>query len=239
MALGATLPLHLAFGMGAVDKKRRNTGSLTVARNFLILTSCFLLGLFSIKLLKDKFLSKSSFVRLSAGDSPQRCPPLSITGGICNCTTASTVGGPPEPLSSNPRSLTLNPDGKAESSFLENSSQPRPDLLLFVGILSGRGYRHRRLAVRESWANRCQVPGVSVCRFILSEDEETPQVPIGRSCKAGTLGLNLALMFPVKFFPYHVFTGTKLLMAIVQGLVSIFRGCWAEACVPHQPSDFG
>ncbi|CAL5223668.1 g6216 [Coccomyxa viridis] len=50
------------------------------------------------------------------------------------------------------------------------------DVLLFVGILSGRGYRHRRLAVREAWANQCQKPGVSVCRFMLSEDEVTPQV---------------------------------------------------------------
>ena len=50
------------------------------------------------------------------------------------------------------------------------------DVFLFVGILSGRGYRHRRLAVREAWANRCQVSGVSVCRFILSQDEMTPQV---------------------------------------------------------------
>jgi hypothetical protein len=49
------------------------------------------------------------------------------------------------------------------------------DVLLFVGILSGRGYRHRRLAVREAWANQCQKPGVSVCRFMLSEDEVTPQ----------------------------------------------------------------
>ena len=57
------------------------------------------------------------------------------------------------------------------------------DVLLFVGILSGRGYRHRRLAVREAWANQCQRPGVSVCRFMLSEDEVTPQasIPLLRS----------------------------------------------------------
>ena len=54
------------------------------------------------------------------------------------------------------------------------------DVLLFVGILSGRGYRHRRLAVREAWANQCQKPGVSVCRFMLSEDEVTPQASILR-----------------------------------------------------------
>eukprot|EP00887_Chlorella_sp_A99_P007749 scaffold20.g7749.t1 len=51
-----------------------------------------------------------------------------------------------------------------------------PELFLFIGILSGRGYRHRRLAVREAWASRAQVPGLVVCKFILSEDERTPQV---------------------------------------------------------------
>ena len=68
------------------------------------------------------------------------------------------------------------------------------DVLLFVGILSGRGYRHRRLAVREAWANQCQMPGVSVCRFMLSEDEVTPQVrakvlalliPHSLACRSG------------------------------------------------------
>lgn len=51
-----------------------------------------------------------------------------------------------------------------------------PSLFLFSGILSGRGYRHRRLAVREAWANKAQIANVSVARFILSEDERTPQV---------------------------------------------------------------
>ncbi|KAK9815952.1 hypothetical protein WJX72_012497 [[Myrmecia] bisecta] len=49
-------------------------------------------------------------------------------------------------------------------------------VFLFIGVLSGRGYRHRRLAVREAWANDAQVPGLSAVRFILSEDERTPQV---------------------------------------------------------------
>ena len=31
-------------------------------------------------------------------------------------------------------------------------------------------------AVREAWATGCQQKGVAVCRFILSEDEITPQV---------------------------------------------------------------
>lgn len=51
-----------------------------------------------------------------------------------------------------------------------------PKLFLFIGILSGRGYRHRRLAVREAWSNKAQVPGEVVSKFILSEDERTPQV---------------------------------------------------------------
>ena len=33
--------------------------------------------------------------------------------------------------------------------------------------------RHRRLAVREAWAASAQVPGVSVARFILTEEEHT------------------------------------------------------------------
>ena len=33
-----------------------------------------------------------------------------------------------------------------------------------------------RRVVREAWATGCQQKGVAVCRFILSEDEITPQV---------------------------------------------------------------
>ncbi len=32
------------------------------------------------------------------------------------------------------------------------------------------------VVVREAWATGCQQKGVAVCRFILSEDETTPQV---------------------------------------------------------------
>ena len=60
-----------------------------------------------------------------------------------------------------------------------------PKLFLFIGILSGRGYRHRRLAVREAWANQAQIPGQVVAKFILSEDERTPQVGGVGSMHAG------------------------------------------------------
>ena len=62
-----------------------------------------------------------------------------------------------------------------------------PKLFLFIGILSGRGYRHRRLAVREAWANQAQIPGQVVAKFILSEDERTPQVGGGGACRQAFL----------------------------------------------------
>ncbi|CAL8469155.1 g8696 [Coccomyxa elongata] len=64
----------------------------------------------------------------------------------------------------------------AHLSSTNGQASKLDDTLLFVGIISGRGYRHRRLAVRDAWASRCQVPGVSVCRFILSDDEVTELV---------------------------------------------------------------
>jgi len=55
-------------------------------------------------------------------------------------------------------------------------SSPSESVMLFIGILSGRGYRHRRQAVRDAWVSKCQVQGVSACRFILSQEEVTPLV---------------------------------------------------------------
>jgi len=51
-----------------------------------------------------------------------------------------------------------------------------PKVFLFIGILSGRGYRHRRLAVREAWSAGCNHPPAVVSKFVLSADEATPQV---------------------------------------------------------------
>jgi hypothetical protein len=88
-----------------------------------------------------------------------------------NCGHGSLAGG------------GVGAQSHVQSSPLESGSSgagsPQgelPQLFLFIGILSGRGYRHRRLAVREAWSNRAQVPGQVVARFILSEDERTPQV---------------------------------------------------------------
>lgn len=53
-----------------------------------------------------------------------------------------------------------------------NTSSPVVQVMMALCLL----HRHRRLAVRDAWASRCQVPGVSVCRFILSDDEVTELV---------------------------------------------------------------
>lgn len=63
-----------------------------------------------------------------------------------------------------------------ESGSVALAAAAGEPLFLFIGILSGRGYRHRRLAVRESWSGKAQIPGVVVSKFVLSEDERTPQV---------------------------------------------------------------
>lgn len=66
----------------------------------------------------------------------------------------------------------------ATSSLTAGAPAPaqRPRIFLFIGILSGRGYRHRRMAVRGAWASKAQVEGQVVTKFVLSEDERTPQV---------------------------------------------------------------
>ena len=52
--------------------------------------------------------------------------------------------------------------GHAQKSALQQGAaggdaRPLEDILLFIGALSGRGYRHRRLAVRDAWSRQCQV----------------------------------------------------------------------------------
>lgn len=81
-------------------------------------------------------------------------------------------------LSQYPADLPGNSSAAAAQLLRAETKGNLPSLFLFTGVLSGRGYRHRRLAVRESWSNKAQQPGVSLTRFILSEDERTPQVSV-------------------------------------------------------------
>jgi len=83
-------------------------------------------------------------------------------------------------LQSNRRALgctgaNCNTSSQSPSTSLDVQTNKKK-LFLFVGILSGRGFRHRRTAARTAWTKAAQQPGLVVCKFILSEDERTPQV---------------------------------------------------------------
>ena len=124
----------------------------------------------------------------------------------CNCTQQGAQSQQLSALAGSLAQETVDKVlGAANSSdpaeqTVRVTGEPLPSLFLFVGILSGRGYRHRRLAVRwgscpahlpaaelarqtldtcvsrESWANLATQSGDAACRFILSQDEVTPQV---------------------------------------------------------------
>lgn len=109
------------------------------------------------------------------------CPPAA-GNPPCNCSSVAS-----ESARLNQHAAQLSQESVHKVLRAANSTDPGdqtvrvnsvtlPSVFLFVGILSGRGYRHRRLAVREAWANLAQESGEAVCRFILSEDESTPQV---------------------------------------------------------------
>lgn len=109
------------------------------------------------------------------------CPPAA-GNPPCNCSSVAS-----ESARLNQLAAQLSQESVHKVLRAANSTDPGdqtvrvnsvtlPSVFLFVGILSGRGYRHRRLAVREAWANLAQESGEAVCRFILSEDESTPQV---------------------------------------------------------------
>lgn len=98
-----------------------------------------------------------------------------------NTVLSSAQGGSLSEQQAGKRSAPDKAEAEASSTGLTAqevlvNEDTLPSLFLFSGILSGRGYRHRRLAVREAWANKAQIANVSVAKFILSEDERTPQV---------------------------------------------------------------
>ena len=102
-------------------------------------------------------------IQQTSGSHPAPCPP---------CTQSTAAGNQHTPLniSTHSSGARANDTGLAAQA-LNSTGEALPSLFLFTGVLSGRGYRHRRLAVREAWANKAQIPGVPVARFILSEDE--------------------------------------------------------------------
>ncbi|KAK9826219.1 hypothetical protein WJX74_000688 [Apatococcus lobatus] len=140
----------------------------------------FLLVLSIFQFRSSSFRYGSSDPRrlLASGDSLQRacetckCPP---SASSAQADLASKLAGT---LTSQTAAAVLDAANSTDPALqtVRVNEDSLESLFLFVGILSGRGYRHRRLAVREAWGNRAQVPGISAARFILSEDERTPQV---------------------------------------------------------------
>ena len=119
---------------------------------------------------------REAYSTLSVSENQQSTPPVPCPP----CTQAATSLGDnqhtPLNLSTYSAESASSNTGLAAQALTTTTKENLPSLFLFTGVLSGRGYRHRRLAVREAWSNKAQVPGVSVTRFILSEDERTPQV---------------------------------------------------------------
>ncbi|KAK9802990.1 hypothetical protein WJX73_005638 [Symbiochloris irregularis] len=149
---------------------------------------CIVLGFVNLRQGTSQPLILSSRAQESAGIVKADCPPtspLARPSPPCNCSselhaqsTSAQLNALAENLPQKEVHKVLSAANSADpgDQVVRVSAQPLEPLFLFVGILSGRGYRHRRLAVREAWANLAQRPGNSVCRFILSEDESTPQV---------------------------------------------------------------
>ena len=135
----------------------------------------FLLGLFLILALvrrpqsgasvPDRALLNQPVNSANCSQLPQPAPP-------CNC---SQQGQQSQQLAALAQTLpqetvdtvlgAANSTDPAEQTVRVHA-EPLPSLFLFVGILSGRGYRHRRLAVRESWANLASQSGDVTCRYI-------------------------------------------------------------------------
>ena len=134
----------------------------------------FLLGLFLILALvrrpqsgasvPDRALLNQPVNSANCSQLPQPAPP-------CNC---SQQGQQSQQLTALAQTLpqetvdtvlgAANSTDPAEQTVRVHA-EPLPSLFLFVGILSGRGYRHRRLAVRESWANLASQSGDVTCRY--------------------------------------------------------------------------
>lgn len=89
-------------------------------------------------------------------------------------TTSSSSSAVAKSAASTSSSSSAAADPTRKGPLAPASSLPK--VFLFIGILSGRGYRHRRLAVREAWSAGGNHPPAVVSKFVLSADEATPQV---------------------------------------------------------------
>ena len=175
------LGTHTPHSPGYSPLKRRNSGGVsqkTVARRTILISFILLCvsGTLNIAFLFSRLIPSTTDKGQLVDPHAQpvvvpQCPSIN-----CNTVCARHAYQAERAAA---RQAACDVDGTAAGGSSRQHAQAReqlPDILLFVGALSGRGYRHRRLAVRDAWATQCQTPGVSVCRFIMSHDEVSPLV---------------------------------------------------------------
>lgn len=83
--------------------------------------------------------------------------------------SSSSMGGSSSRSSSTGGSSTTRSSGSSLSAIsnaggFAGSPSDRPEIFLFIGVLSGAGQEERRAAVREAWSNGAQQPGKVGCR---------------------------------------------------------------------------
>lgn len=175
------------MGFEAGSRHRRYSPNRNSARRVLCAAVLpFVIGFLLVVTFYRNSSSDSAEVLKSLSDGLPEPQPARISRSNPGSGTPLNLGSDPSLLRGSKGAGAATAVVKATGSEAKGSSaddssstaQPasRPELFLFIGILSGRGYRHRRLAVREAWANRAQAEPVTIARFVLSEDEQTPQV---------------------------------------------------------------
>ena len=146
--------------------------SLAEATVFISFVLLIISGALNVFLLANR-LVPALLDQAEAGDLDQLPPDLECPN--INCSSVCARAAARDKLAArDAASRGRGAAGHAQNSALQQGAagsdarpkeRPQEDILLFIGALSGRGYRHRRLAVRDAWATQCQArtPQHSTC----------------------------------------------------------------------------
>lgn len=153
---------------------------------------------------------------------------LTVLGGAGGSSSSGGGGAPSAAAAGSAAATASSGAGQRGGSTAPGDL---PKLFLFIGILSGRGYRHRRLAVREAWSNKAQIPGQVVSKFILSEDERTPQV-------SAACTLRSSMCMAEKCRASRTNAWLRLLGGYPASGAELAQACWVQAgaCAQTQPA---
>lgn len=114
----------------------------------------------------------SNEIQEQQGDEQQGLP-KGGSEGLSTLTQGKAAGVPLEEVPS-----TIGSGSGGGKGGGGGGGGTREAVFLFTGILSGRGYRHRRLAVRETWANKAQVHSLSRIGYHAKGFESSVAPPI-------------------------------------------------------------